>query len=375
MKRLGNLFPILRRVSLDFPGFTGKWIRLLWERTGNYSEALDVSEKRLLFAFFETTDFCNARCIMCGSKYMKRTRQIMPMETYCTAVEQVAKAKGHSIMLSAFGEPLLDPYIVERTAFANKFGIFRNIGLSTNGSLLTPEMYRMLAEAGLKTISISIDGFQKETYEKVRVGLSFESLQENIVAMLETHDAMGHPINLSVSSFTQEGPKKLKESFLYRQLVEAGIKPGLKWRVDNWGGLISNVNGGLWLMNSHSRYGPCALLYDSSLLVLPDGCVTPCHCRDLEGDLCIGNIKEHSLLEIWRGEILRKVRGEQWEGKFRPPCVRCSAYIPLKLWFTRSMVRWVISYNERVPIENSIGKVNTGIGNNVPGQRVMTVAH
>jgi len=354
MIRLSNLTPVFRRISTDFPNLTIRGIRLLWERSGSYDEALDVAEKRLLFAFFETTDFCNARCIMCGSKYMKRPRQIMPMEIYCTAVEHVAKAKGHSIMLSAFGEPLLDPYIVERVEFASNFPTIRNIGFSTNGSLLTPEIYRRLAEAGLKSMSISIDGFQKETYEKVRVGLSFESLQESIVAMLETHEVMGHPINLSVSSFTGNGPKKLRESFLYRRFVEAGIKPGIKCRVDNWGGLVSKVGGGLWLMGPPRHRGPCALLYDSSILVLPDGRVTPCHCRDLEGELYIGNVMENSLNEIWLGTLLRKFREEQGKGTFSLPCRRCSAYIPLKHWFTKEMSRWLLEYDRRIPIDERV---------------------
>jgi radical SAM protein with 4Fe4S-binding SPASM domain len=275
----------------------------------------------------------------------------MPMEIYCKAVEQVVEAKCHSIMLSAFGEPLLDPYIVQRVEFASKFKTIRNIGFSTNGSLLTSGMYRRLAESGLKSMSISIDGFQKETYEKVRVGLSFDSLQENIVAMLETHDTMGHPISLSVSSFTEENPKNLETSFLHRRLLESGIKPGLKWRVDNWGGLISSLDTDLYLMHPRKRHGPCALLYDSSVLILPDGRITPCHCRDLEGDIYIGNVMEQSASQIWNGESLRTFRQEQWEGTFRPPCEKCSAYIPLRSWFTRSMARWILAYDRRNPFE------------------------
>ena len=285
----------------------------------------------------------------------------MPMDLFCTVVKQFAAAKGHSVMLSAFGEPLLDPYLIDRVAFVREFPAIQNIGFSTNGSLLTSEKYRALAEAGLKNLSISIDGFQRETYEKIRVGLSFDDLEKNLTEVLEVHEALNRPIRITVSSFTCEGPKSLARSRLYRRLVEAGIPPGLKSRVDNWGGLISKVHSGLWLMRPPAHRGPCALLCNGSVLVFPDGGVSPCHCRDLENDISIGNIQEKSLLEIWRGERLENFRREQRKGIFRAPCEACSAHVGLRSWFTRSLARWILSYNERVPLDES-GISTGGIG-------------
>jgi len=348
--RIAELNAILRRISSDIPGYLQRAARLLWERSGNIDEAFEISKHRLLALFFETTDFCNARCVMCGSKFMQRPRQIMSMEIYRKVVEEFAKINGHSIMLSAFGEPLLDPHLIERVSFASRLYVFRNIGFSTNGSLLTAEKYERLAEAGLKSLSISMDGFQKEICERVRVGLSFENLERNIENILKIHDALKRPININVSSFTSESPSCLSKSALYKQLVGAGIYPGLKWRVDNRGGLISDVSNGLLLMRPATHRGPCALLYDSSLLILPDGRVTPCHCRDLEGTLYVGEVQEHSLLKIWCGELLNSIRQEQWENHFRPPCGNCSAYVTLRAWFTRSLVRWIIAYHKRVPL-------------------------
>ncbi len=346
---------LVSKVSIDFPRLANRGLKLLWERTGDFSDALDIAKKRLTAIFFETTDFCNARCVMCGAKFMKRTRQVMPMDVYQTAVEQFAQAKGHSLMLSGFGEPLLDPHIVERVAMAKRFSTIRMIGFSTNGSLLTGEKYRALADAGLTNLNISIDGFNKQTYEKIRAGLSFEILGKNISEILKAHQAMGRPIQISVTSFTWENKEDLTNSPLYNDLINADIKPGLKWRVDNWGGLISGLSGDIHLMMTRRYHGPCALLYHSQVLVLPDGRVTPCHCRDLEGSLCIGDIKEATLSDIWCGSKLEELRAEQAAGQFRRPCDRCSASMPLRSWFTRSMVRWLVYYNETVPINEKIG--------------------
>jgi radical SAM protein with 4Fe4S-binding SPASM domain len=350
MRRFEQIKSTMSHVALNAPRLLSREFHTMLERTGDFTDALDISKKRLLAVFFETTDFCNARCIMCGAKQMRRKRQTMPMNIYQMAVEQFAQANGHSTMLSAFGEPLLDPHVIERVAFARKFPTIKNIGFSTNGSLLTAKEYRALAEAGLTSLSISVDGFSKETYERVRVGLSFETLGENISEMLTAHKAMGRPIHISVSSFTAEKRKNLVLSPLYNALLEAGITPGLKWRVDNWGGLVSDVNSRLHLIKARRHHGPCALLYHAQALVLPDGRVTPCHCRDLEGNLYIGDINKSTLSEIWSGQLLEELRNEQLAGKFRPPCDLCSAYIPLKSWFTRSMSRWIVAYDKTVPM-------------------------
>ena len=283
MIRFQQIKPILSHVALNAPHLLNRGLHMMWERTGDFTDALDISKKRLLAVFFETTDFCNARCVMCGAKHMRRKRQIMPMDIYQKAVEQFAQAKGHSAMLSAFGEPLLDPYIVDRVAFARKFPTINRVGFSTNGSLLTAEKYQALVEAGLTSLSISVDGFSKEAYERIRVGLSFETLYDNISKVLDAHEAMGRPVGISVSSFTKEKRQSLASSPLYNAFLEAGITPGLKWRIDNWGGLISDVNNELHLIRARRHHGPCALLYHAQALVLPDGRVTPCHCRDLEG--------------------------------------------------------------------------------------------
>ena len=241
MKKSSQLIAIGQRLSSHFPALCKKGIKLLWERSGNYREGLKVASQRILVAFFETTDFCNASCAMCGSKWMRRPRQVMPMDTYQAGVEHLVSEKGESVLLSAFGEPLLDPRIYQRIAFARKFKGIRNVGFTTNGSLLTAGKYRMLAEAGLKNMGISIDGFHKETYEKVRVGLSYEKLERNMSEVLKEHEALGRPITLKVSSFTLESQKELNQSPLYRKFIEGGILVVTKWRVDNWGGLISKV--------------------------------------------------------------------------------------------------------------------------------------
>jgi MoaA/NifB/PqqE/SkfB family radical SAM enzyme len=54
------------------------------------------------------------------------------------------------------------------------------VGFSTNATLLDADRSRALCEAGLDWIAYSIDGATRETYERIRVGASFEKVTENL---------------------------------------------------------------------------------------------------------------------------------------------------------------------------------------------------
>ena len=94
----------------------------------------------------------------------------------------------YSIKLNWRGEPLLHPKIADMVAFAKDIGV-HEVQLNTNGLLLTKELAIDLAEAGLDRIIISMDGFTKETYEKIRRGGDFYQLCDNLLTTYQTYKA------------------------------------------------------------------------------------------------------------------------------------------------------------------------------------------
>ena len=59
------------------------------------------------------------------------------------------------------------------------------IWLHTNGQMLNEKNSKRLIENGLKKLNISIDAVTKETYEKLRVGGSYEKLLKNVETFLK----------------------------------------------------------------------------------------------------------------------------------------------------------------------------------------------
>jgi radical SAM protein with 4Fe4S-binding SPASM domain len=99
---------------------------------------------------------CNLFCAHC---YIAAIAQRDPLELDTpTAFRVVDDLAGYRIpvLLLSGGEPLSRPDLLEIARYATKRGL--RIGLSTNGTLVTPEAARALREAGVAYVGISIDG-------------------------------------------------------------------------------------------------------------------------------------------------------------------------------------------------------------------------
>ena len=59
------------------------------------------------------------------------------------------------------------------------------VGLTTNGSLMHPAKAERLVHSGLFVIDVSLDALRKETFEKIRVGLSYENTFSNTEYLIE----------------------------------------------------------------------------------------------------------------------------------------------------------------------------------------------
>ena len=127
-------------------------------------------EPILRLLFLELTLRCNEHCFHCGSRCSSTAIDGMPIEKYLEVLKDVKEnipGKLPQICLTG-GEPMLRQDLFELMSRGMELG-FR-YGMTSNGTLITPEKARLLRINGLRTISISIDGLP-ETHDRQR-GLS-----------------------------------------------------------------------------------------------------------------------------------------------------------------------------------------------------------
>jgi radical SAM protein with 4Fe4S-binding SPASM domain len=212
--------------------------------------------------------------------------------------------------------------------------------------LLDRERAIELCEAGLDFIYFSVDGADKETYEKIRVGANFEQVIENISGMLEVAKeyrpelrtmfnfviqpenlsqipdiaelAAGLGINGITYSYAQEpdiddlnpfGAKVLNEAFTEARSRVAGKN------------LFMGTPPVREVAGAHCCFLECVCL-------LRDGRVLPCHAMapgycPPERSRSFGSLTEYSLSEIWNSQEFTKFRDDVLHERYPANCQGC----------------------------------------------------
>lgn len=133
------------------------------------------SLKQLLFTypslhnvFLELTRSCNLRCRHCGSSCpSENNRQMLHMADVQPVIDRITEMTDPRFTMFSItgGEPLLNPEWEAIGSYINRKGF--GWGMTSNGTLIDDDMVQRLAAAGMRTISISLDGL-KDTHELLR---------------------------------------------------------------------------------------------------------------------------------------------------------------------------------------------------------------
>ena len=183
---------------------------------------------------YEVTDHCNAECIMCPreSHKLARPHGIMDMEQYKKSVDEVTTLGCRQVVLTSFGEPLIDKRLEAKIEYAKSKGLRTYI--ITNASLLTRERTGSLIKAGLDEIRVSYYGMTKASYEKVMVGLNFDVTMDNLKGFFEIREKLGSRLPRMEISWL-ELPENSTETGAFQEYWEHLADAIEIWRPHNFG--------------------------------------------------------------------------------------------------------------------------------------------
>jgi len=116
--------------------------------------------------FWEVTKGCNLRCIHCRATATELSAPTdLPTAKALDIIDQIA-ALANPILVLSGGEPLYRSDIFQLATYAKDKGL--RVALATNGTLVTKEVARMIADSGIKRVSISLDGADALTHDTFR---------------------------------------------------------------------------------------------------------------------------------------------------------------------------------------------------------------
>lgn len=135
--------------------------------------------RRPLNIIMDLTSRCNLGCTMC---YFSATDQLhfepydvesdergtMSLQTFATVAEELFP-RARRVALACAAEPLMHPRFADVLAVAARHRV-PDLWFPTNLLLLTTRTAEAIVEAGVRTVAVSVDGTDGETYERIRRG-------------------------------------------------------------------------------------------------------------------------------------------------------------------------------------------------------------
>ncbi|MDP3046467.1 MAG: tungsten cofactor oxidoreductase radical SAM maturase [Chloroflexota bacterium] len=310
-------------------------------------------------AFVEVTAFCNLDCAVCIRHSWRDQPGDMTWETFQKVIDDLrAFPRLERLTFGGLGEPLSHPRIADMLMLASSL----NVGLvvTTNALLLDEAMARLLLEAHVDTVVVSLDSFHVQAYEDAQLHRGVDQVLDNIRRLRRLSQERGWltpRIGLEFVATRDNQDQAARLPDIARDLGASFIMISnlLPYRPEQTGQTLYDraepvsipaswaVGGGSWLLWGitklpRMKWGAqrrCRFVDEESLVIGWDGVVSPCYAlahtypyytygrrKEVER-YALGDVRDKSLSEIWSGEEYVRFRAKVRHFRF-PSCVDCA---------------------------------------------------
>lgn len=279
----------------------------------------------------ETTSRCNAKCGFCPYPETSLTQPngVMDQDLFEKIVDEISCYPIHMIQPFLNNDPLMDKQIVPRLELIVRRNPLAQVNVTTNGFLLKPETARALAAMPLHTIHISSNGLTPETYRQT-MGIDAWTVLRNVNYLWDEIRRRGSRTRLVVTAILMSTNKHEVEDM--REYWRArGVTFYLN-PLNNRAGNMSESTFQRLLpfapeanqsqLSSYNMSGCPALM--AYMGILWNGDLITC-CMDWRRSHVMGNARQDSLYNLWRGSRYRALRHLSDTGRLDedPLCKGC----------------------------------------------------
>ncbi len=303
----------------------------------------------------ENTSICNLTCIHCSHRELKRVKRNMKRPLWNKIVEEMgANAPETEIWPTFYGEALIMGYkneLWDRLDYAAKVGCC-NLVLNSNGTLLDRwDNIDRILNSPLRRFILSLDGFSKATFEKIREKAKWDEVYPQVEALCLERKRRGqkYPIIVAQFSIMQQNVHEVEDyrKFWEERGAEVKFRPMLEWTASG------TVRTDTIVHDSDFRIAcPWGA---NAMAIHQDGSVVAC-AVDYEGRFKAANVSEVTVKEAWRrhGEMLRKAHREHRWSDMPEICKGCGDWQVAGAEYTEESVEgtrpfWF--YDQREPSE------------------------
>ena len=286
--------------------------------------------------FWESTVRCNIHCRHCGSDCRQITdTPDMPREDFFHVLDTItSKVRPEEVLvIIGGGEPLVREDIVECAQGISDRGF--PWGMVTNGLCLTAELYEKLCKAGLRSLTISLDGLEDAHTWLRRHPDCFRMANEAIDRVVKDGDRIAYDVMTCVHQVNYDQLPQLRDYLISKGVTHwrlatifpvgrGGQDERLRLSKEQFRGLMEFIRTTRQQGLINTSYGCEGFLGDyetrvrdhcfrcdagtMTASILANGDISGC--MSIRANYKQGNIYEDSFVDVWnnRFELMRDRR-------------------------------------------------------------------
>ncbi len=281
--------------------------------------------KQPLRVNIDPCDLCNFRCDFCFQNKGEGFKGcVMSDETFERTIIQLKEFEEpiNVIQLFCLGEPLINKRIPHYIRRIREEHVGKEVKITSNGSLLSPELIDELMSAGLDEFVISLNGLCDDDFERVTgTKTSFKKILDNTKYLYEKKDGCHVHVKIIGDYFSKE-----QQEFFVDTFTPFTDTINIDGATNHWSGLTDMYDHKQYEVESEDleNCSICALCF-YELVVHSDGTVSPCAADWQKDRQNLGNIYDSTLKDIWNSDERKDILLSFLERKENPyvACREC----------------------------------------------------
>lgn len=266
----------------------------------------------------EITNYCNLECPMCPRttilnrplKHQTTKEFIQLLKQINIEVSDVSRYPNNKIpytWLHMFGEAMLNK---DFHNIINEASIkFNNVGISTNGTMLTENNSKKLLATKLSRLIISLDSIDNSIYSIVRAGApKLDKTLKQVTNFLRLKRKLNSLLycEIQVINFP-EYPLNARRFVEYFQGIDLEYDNNTVLMIKELVDFAGQVAIDTSLQQNMSKQRKSCIFPQNRCAILSNGDVVPC-CYDINGLMKMGNIFQTKFMSIWHNEKYTRFR-------------------------------------------------------------------
>ncbi len=250
----------------------------------------------------EVTSLCDADCIMCPRRSMRRQQGPMDLNLFRKIVDEALELGVKELHLNGYGEISTLKNYREYISYIRDKSRTVKIIINSNGMRMHEDLAAFYVEMAVNVVNVTIDGATAETFESIRKHLKLDQVEGNVKRLIQIRNEAKKRFPMVLVQMIHMPQNQHETELFMAKWKGVADYAGISGVVSRLGSVkfVQLEDGKSW------QQTPCFYLW-RQMPVWSDGTVALC-CDDWDGKGKQGNLNTSTIKEIWTSAKRQKLR-------------------------------------------------------------------